>query len=302
MVSVAYVNCLKEVHLAGCANRYFYHATMVLLILCVFTQSASANEAFHKDDANLYDSNNFALGVGFGIVNFDTNAKVTDKVTGRTHYIDVEGNLDLPEVSHINTIYGSYHFNLKHSMLFGYFAVNRTSNIAVIDVNFGDVVAIDADLNISDKSRFYYLNYGYTLFHDDRSNIILVVGLNGMDLKYVIDASGQITVGGVSRSTERMLDANVFVPLPMIGLDFVFSFTPEWSLATKVSLVGGTVNDVSATVLQTSINARYRINKTVGLLMGITHFQAAVEIDDEVDVTDISYGYDGGFIGMYFSF
>ena len=66
---------------------------MVLLILCVFSLPVSAKEAFHKDDANLYNSSNFALGVGFGIVNFDTNVKVTDKVTGGTHYIDVEGNL-----------------------------------------------------------------------------------------------------------------------------------------------------------------------------------------------------------------
>lgn len=76
-----------------------------VLLFSVAIPLASANEGFHKDDANLYESNNFALGAGFGIVRFDTNVKVTDKTSGDTSYIDVEGNLDLPERSHINTLY-----------------------------------------------------------------------------------------------------------------------------------------------------------------------------------------------------
>jgi len=36
--------------------------------------------------------------------------------------------------------------------------------------------------------------------------------------------------------------------------------------------------------------------------MGITYFNADVRIDDETDVTDVSYGYTGAFIGMHFAF
>jgi len=91
-------------------------------------------------------------------------------------------------------------------------------------------------------------------------------------------------------------------PLPSIGLNFGFSFTPKWSLSTKVSVVGVSFGDVSTSVLQTSINARYKFNETVGLLMGITYFNASVTIDDETVITDIAYDYDGGFIGMHFGF
>jgi hypothetical protein len=273
-----------------------------VLLFSVATPLASANEGFHKDDANLYESNNFALGVGFGIVRFDTNVKVTDKTSGDTSFIDVEGNLDLPEISRVNTLYGAYQFNLKHSLFFGYFAVNRTSNLLNVSENFNDVIIVNANIDISDKSRFYYLSYGYNLFRDDRSDITLVVGINSIDLRYVIDASGQITVAGTTKSSDRLLDANVFAPLPMVGLNFGFSFTPKWSLATKILIVGGSCDDVSANVLQTSVNALYKFNENIGLLMGITYFNAAVTIDDETDKTDIAYGYDGGFIGMHFGF
>lgn len=273
-----------------------------VLLFSVAVPLASANEAFHKDDANLYNSKKFALGAGFGIVRFDTNVKVTDKTTGDTHFIDLEGNLNLPVRSHVNTLYGAYQFNKTHQMLFGYFSVNRTSNLLNVDKNIDDVIAINANINLSDRTRFYYLSYGYKLFQDDRSAVTLVLGLNGMNLRYVVDASGEITINGITRSAERLIDVNVFAPLPLIGLNFGFLFTPKWSLTTKISFVGGSFGDVRAGVLQTSINARYKLASNIGVLIGITYFDAAVSIDDETDITEVSYSYDGGFIGMHFGF
>ena len=58
---------------------------------------------------DLYKSNKFALGIGTAIVRFDTNVKVTDKQAGRKTYLDLEGNLDLPEVSTVIT-FGYDHY------------------------------------------------------------------------------------------------------------------------------------------------------------------------------------------------
>ena len=54
-----------------------------------------------------------------------------------------------------------------------------------------------------------------------------------------------------------------------------------WSLSTKISLVGGSFGDVSASVLQTSINSHYQFTKHTGLLLGMTYFNADVKSDDE---------------------
>lgn len=282
--------------------RYCLRLFNACIFFAVFSTHVNAGTALHADEPNLYQGNNFALGAGFGIVKFDTNVKVTDKQNGSTRYLDLEGNLDLPEISHVNTLYGAYRFNEKHSMLFGYFGINRSASLLKINENFNDLILIDAEVTISDKTRFYYLSYGYSLFHDDRSDITFVAGLNGLDLRLLAEASGQITVNGVTRSNELVAEANIFAPLPLIGLNFGFSFTPKWSVATKISLVGGSFGDVSAGVLQTSINTLYQFNQHIGLLMGITYFNADVEIDDEADVTDVSYGYTGAFIGMHFGF
>mgnify|MGYP001815456988 FL=1 len=185
---------------------------------------------------------------------------------------------------------------------FGYFAINRQSSLLSIDENYDDLIIINADVSISDKTKFYNLSYGYTLFQDDRSDVTFVAGINGLDLKLLVEASGQITVGDTSRSDAVVAEANIFAPLPLIGLNFGFSFTPEWSIATKIVFVGGSFGDVSAGVLQTSINAQYQFARNAGLLMGMTYFDADVTIDDESDVTDVSYGYDGALIGLHFAF
>ncbi len=53
-------------------------------------------------------------------------------------------------------------------------------------------------------------------------------------------------------------------------------------------------------MLQTAINTRYRFSKHVGLVFGIAYFDAVVDIDDGVEKTDITNGYNGGYIGMHF--
>jgi len=284
------------------SQKYLLNSLVAALLLFAGAVSVHADTALHQDEANLHSGKAFALGIGLGVVRFDTNVKVTDKMSGGTRYLDLEGNLDLPEISHVTTLYGVYKFNEYHKVMFGYFAINRQSSLLSIDENYDDLIVINADVSVSDKTKFYNLSYGYTLFQDDRSDVTFVAGINGLDLKLLVAASGQITVGDTSRSDAVVAEANIFAPLPLIGLNFGFSFTPEWSIATKIVFVGGSFGDVSAGVLQTSINAQYQFARNAGLLMGMTYFDADVTIDDESDVTDVSYGYDGALIGLHFAF
>jgi hypothetical protein len=282
--------------------KYYLYLITVFLLFGLGSTLLHAAAALHNDDVNLYDGDKFALGVAIGAVQFDTNAKVTDKQSGGSHYIDLEGNLDLPEVSRVDILYGGYKFNKKHALLFGYFEIDRHASSVGVDKNYEDLIIVDANIEVSDNTQFYYLSYGYSLFYDDRSNVTLMAGINGIDLTLLAEASGSITVGGTTKSDAKVVEANIFAPLPLIGLNFRFSFTPKWSIRTKISLVGGTYQDVSASVLQTTITTGYKLSKHIALLLGMTYFNAAVTIDDEALKTDIGYGYSGVFAGMHFTF
>ena len=277
-----------------------YNFLQITVLLLVYAVSA-AHAHTEPDQVEIYRNNRFALGIGAAVVMFDTKVKFTDKQSGNSIFLDPEGNLDLPEISHVTTFYGGWNINPKHSLSFSFFNINRESIIIDIDETFEDV-SIVGNAKISDTTDFYQLTYGYTLFVDGRSKIKFIAGIYGLDLKYVFEAEGQITEDGVTLARFVYEEANVFAPLPLIGLDFWYSFTPEWALNTKVSFVAGHYEDVSAGVLQTTINAQYRFTDHIGLMFGMAYFDSDVEIEDDVEKIDINYGYNGGYIGMHFIF
>jgi hypothetical protein len=281
---------------------------LFFILTLLASSSSSAEVATDKtrgydfEKANLYKNNKFAIGIGIGIVKFDSNVKAIDKGSSLPIYIDLEGTLDLPEISHVTNFYGAYKFNNRHSLIFSYFGINRNKSLKVINEEFDDIFIVNANIDVNDKSQFYNLSYGYSLFNDDRSQITLLLGINSIDLKLTTVAAGEIIIDGETSSAEQLIKADVFAPLPLIGLNFGFNFTPQWSLTTAVSLIGGSSGDVSATVLQTDIYARYQISKHIGILLGATYFSASVDIDDKGQTTEVSYGYDGASIGMHFAF
>ena len=275
----------------------FKHLSLILCLL--FGAMPTGYVCAEQEQINLYKDSKFALGIGTAIVRFDTNIKVTDKSTGRTAYLDLEGNLDLPEVSTVVILYGAYQFKPKHSFSFSYFNINRESEIINIDEQLEDVRVV-GNASITDTTDFYRLDYGYNLFNDANSRIDLMAGIYAIDLRYVFNAEGEITVDGVTDSGLIMEEANVFAPLPLIGLNFRFRITDNWAFTTKVAFVTGSYDDLSANVTQTSINAIYSVNKHFGFVMGLSYFDADIVIEDVSEKQDISYGYDGAYIGMYF--
>lgn len=262
----------------------------------------TATPAYAEEDKlDLYGGYKFALGVGAAIVNFDAKFKSTDKRNGQSVFLDLEGNLDLPDTSSVTAIYGNYNFNPKHNIGFSFFRVNRESSVFSFDKTFEDIRVV-GDATFSDSTKFFQLDYGYTLFNDDRSKINLLAGISMLDLKYVFTADGDITVDGVTTPGSILEEANVFAPLPLIGLDFWFSFTPKWSMATTVAFVAGKYEDVSAVVVKIGLNARYTFSKRVGGVIGLTSFSTDVEIEDSIKKQEISYAYDGLFVGLHFVF
>lgn len=273
------------------------------LCLTVATLLLHPGPAWAKqDEANSPETVRFALGLGYALVRFDTNYKFTDKNTGDSVYIDAEGTLGLPETAAVPIIYGYWRIAPKHGLGFSYFRIKRESTLFDDQINLGDI-AVSGNATLTDKSSFAFLGYNYTVFEDDRAFVFASFGLYGLDLKYVFDAEGQISIDGVVLASDSYsATASIFAPLPLFGVDASFKFTPKWSLSSKVSLVGGSFNGVSALVLDTTVDARYQFNRRIGAMFGITYFDADVESDKNDTLTEVSYGFDGVFLGVDLSF
>ena len=242
------------------------------------------------------------IGVGLAAVRFDTKIRFIDKQSGVSVFLDPEGNLDLPEVARVNTFYAAYRLAKKHSIGAAYFAVKRDTTFFNQEINVEDVIILNGRASLSDDTKFYFIDYAYTLFADDRSNVKGLLGIAGLDLKYTFDASGEIIIDGAPTTDTYYKDASVFAPLPLFGIDLSFSFTPKWSVTTKVALVAGSYEDITASALQVRTDARYWFTNHVGGVIGLSYFNADVTIDEEKDIKEITYGYGGAYAGLHFAF
>jgi hypothetical protein len=249
-----------------------------------------------------YISPKGAIGVGMARVNFDTKIKLTDKNARISVFLDPEGNLDLPEIARVNTFYAVYRIGKKHNLGLAYFAVKRESMFFSEEVNLEDVVIANGRATLSDDTKFYFFQYGYSFFKDKRSSVNGVFGISGLDLKYTLEASGELIIDGKRQFDTYYDEASVFAPLPLFGLDFYYAFTPKWSIRSKVALVGGRYQDIRAGVLQTGMNANYWFTKHVGGVVGISYFNARVVVEDDRKKQEIDYGYAGFYAGLHFAF
>lgn len=243
----------------------------------------------------------FALGVGYAIARFDTNVKFQNKQTGISAFVDGEGTLGLPATDIVPVLYGGYRFTNKHMMGFSYFKVKRESTLLDFDETVGDIT-ITGQATLRDNTKFYNLYYGYSMYEDDRSRVQGLIGINVLDLKYILEAEGSITDTNGSFTTSYEDEAGVVAPLPLLGLQFWYAFTPKWGIDTKVSFVAGQYQDTKAWVVNTAINARYQFNDNVGGLLGLAYFDAEVTIEDSDERKDINYGYEGLFLGLHIVF
>jgi len=286
-------------------------ATASMLLVSIFVASSALGQSEAETDEVDYINNGeyvknisrtLSIGVGVGIERFDTNVKFTKKSTGRSVFIDMEGTLGMPETDTVPILYGYWRINGNHGLGFSYYQIRRETTLLDIDENLGDLT-IKGDVKMADESRFYYLAYNYTAYHDDRSYVFLSFGLNAIDLRYRLDANGMIDFNNiVLASDEYSQEVNQIAPLPLIGIDAWFALTPKWAFGTKLSVIGGSYEEVTARILEIKIRAKYAFNKNVGLSFGFNSFTSEIEIDDPDVFTDINYGFSGFKVGVDLGF
>jgi hypothetical protein len=242
------------------------------------------------------------LGIAAGLERFDTRIKITDRESGRSIFIDGEGSFNLPETQTIPILYGAMRINKKHSIGFHAFSINRNGTSLQVDEDFGRL-NVNGSVSMSDKTSFSYLKYDYALFDDGRTAIRALLGIYGLDLDLQMEANGQISIDGIPVQSGTYSEGiKQFAALPLIGLDYWSSVTDRWFIGAKVAAIKGSYDKISATVVEASIRARYKMTNRVSLITGVNYLRADVTIKKTSSIRDTRYGYDGVFLGLDFNF
>jgi hypothetical protein len=219
------------------AGMRLKHLTMGLFIMTMILALTSVSTANAANAEELSKDRKFGFGVGYAYARFDTNVKFTNKESDRSVYVDAEGTLGLPETDAIPIVYGLFRISKGHAIGLSYFEVRRESSIFNFNETLNDVT-IDGQITFSDDTRFFNLAWLPTFYEDDRSRVLGRFGINSMDINYALNAEGSITYKDNTVAGSLHEEAGVFAPLPLIGVNLMYAFTPRWNVATQVSLVG----------------------------------------------------------------
>ncbi len=244
----------------------------------------------------------FVLGLALGLERFDTNVEITDRETGNSIFLDGEGSFGLPETKSMPILYGAARINEKHGIGFYTFRLDREGTALSVNRNFGRLY-VDGSVSFSDRTDFSYLAWQYRLFDDSHTVIKMLVGIYALDLRYEITARGLVSVDGAPvESGEYRDDIDLFAPLPLVGLDYWSRVTDRWYLGGKLAFITGSYSDTDALVIDAALRARYRMTPRVSMVTGVNFLSADVEITRSTTVRDISYGYEGIYLGLDFNF
>jgi len=114
-------------------------------------------------------------------------------------------------------IYGQYRFTKKHAIGFNYFKVKRELALFDFDEDLQDV-HIRGTALFKDETYFFNVKYMNTLFEDSINRIQILLGLNVLDIKYVLEAEGEITYPDTPAPAVESFreEVSVLAPLPLL--------------------------------------------------------------------------------------
>jgi hypothetical protein len=272
--------------------KYFIILTS-LLAQQLHAQSAPTSD----DDLN----RELVFGIAASVNRFNSSYSVVDSGS-LPITVDGESDFGLDESVVSGMLYGSWRISGKHGLGMQLFRIDRQGSTLAFDENFGNL-NVNGVVALSDQSKFYYVNYSYTLKEDESIWIKGLIGLYTLDLDMALRAEGEITIGGMPVASGVYEDSVTYtVPAPMFGLQFWARASEKWRLGARLAMVGGTYGDYSAQVFQADISARYKFSEAFGLVTGVNYFDADIDIRKGTETSEIKYGYSGFYLGLDFTF
>jgi hypothetical protein len=224
-------------------------------------------------------------------VQFDTNSGDVGWDT------DFEDDLGLDSSDDAFRLDGYYKFNDKHRIDYSYFDMSRSgSGILTTEINFGDeTFVVDSLVETTFDLDIYKAAYTYSLLSRESYDIGVSAGL------YVAD----LGIGLASLDGDVVIDAEdaqITVPLPVLGLRGEYEFNDKWTLQGSMEFFFLEFEDSKGTLSDLYVGLDYQWFANTAL--GIAYNAATIDIDTdgEDSIGEVDYSYDGALIYLKFDF
>jgi len=235
-------------------------AAFTLGLLCVGPAMVLAEEATTPEQTD-----KLMIRGGWAYV-FGANANVS--VGGPA--LGVGANVDLTTTLGVNSstdalrLDGLYRFNDRHAIGMSYYRVGLSGDkslnqqILINDQTIGAGAATQTSLSFNT----YRLFYNYSFYRNDKVELGVSPGLYMMQTKFNFAAQGTITgPGGASAVSSTIVNEQLTLPLPSIGLIANYNITPKLQFQSRYDVFYLTIGDYTGTMFEVYAGLEYRLHK-----------------------------------------
>jgi hypothetical protein len=271
--------------------KYFERSVYVVaIIIAVLAINAPARAAEEK----LPDRFMLRLG-GYAVGNAETTVRLDANKLPIGTNINFSKDLGGETSATVGRLDGLYRFNDKHGVGFAWYALKFTGLKTLSrDINWGDqTFPINARADSEIKLDVYKLNYQYSLFHNEKAELGVLLGL------HVMQSSAGISAVGINKSQSESVTA----PLPVWGLFGAYNFTPRFSAYYNYQMFFINYDDrIKGGLQDFLVGLEYRVLRNVALGAAYNRFSLNGESKGDATTLYFDTNWNGGLLyaAVYF--
>ena len=232
---------------------------------------------------------NDKIDISAGIFIVDTTTSVRIDGTDRLGTsINLEHDLGLSSRNSFR-LDGYWRFATRHKIRIEYFENTRTAGKTIDrEIDIGDTTfPIDTTLSASVKTVTIEGAYEYAFLRSETYELAGSIGLHDMYFKLAASAVGQT----LNSSASAKAEANG--PVPVIGLHWLWQFTPEWNVDALAELFALKVNPYDGTLQNYNLSVAWVPSKHWGAGLGWNEFIFHAGVDGNSFNGNMSWRYGG---------
>ncbi|MGD9321292.1 MAG: hypothetical protein PVH99_15070 [Desulfobacteraceae bacterium] len=221
----------------------------------------------------------------------DTEVRVDNTSLGIGDKINLQDDLGFDDKQ--TTFYGNayWRFFSRHRIGVGYFRFkDEVTATAQRDLQIGDEI-YPAGASISSEFKFeiFPIHYSYSFIKREKMEFSGTLGLHWYRISFGV--GGSASLAGLDAGADVEAEANA--PLPLLGLQFQYHFTPKWTASILAEAFALSYGDFDGSLVNLAARTEYWFFNYLGVGLALNWFRLDVEVDSGDWRGELEYKYWG---------
>lgn len=214
-----------------------------------------------------------------------TKLRVDESLTQQGTQINAEDDLGLDDFQLLPQVEFTLLPGKHHLVRLSAFAMHRSADKRIeMPISFdNEDYLVDERVDSLLNMTLFGLTYGYRFVVHQRAEISATIGIQIADVE-----ANAVVRNRVVRESESGV-----APLPLIGVEGRFDFTPRWAVEARAQYLTVNVSDVDGSVLDARLALTWRLNPYLLMGLGYRTFQIDVDSHDEGTPGFVNLSVDG---------